>query len=196
MPEFAYRSAFAGILLPGRHGAGDDDVGVEISEARRSLYSISPRAGRHAAVGEALGVELPPVGRFVEHDGGLLAWSGREQWTLAGPDAAPGPDPLVLGTALAGIAALVDHADGRAMLRVAGPAARRVLARLCAVDLHPRGFPPGRSAATRMGHIGALLLALDDAPTFEVHVFRSFAASFYHELTAAAAGFGYRVKAP
>ena len=28
-------------------------------------------------------------------------------------------------------------------------------------------------------------------PTFEIHVFRAFAASFYHDLTAAAADLGY-----
>lgn len=193
MPEFADIPPLAGVLVPGRHGGGDGDGGVDIREVRRPLYSIVPRRGRQDAVGEALGVGLPATGRFVEHDGGLVAWSGHGQWLLAGPHDAPGPDPGALRASLDGIAALADLGDGRAMLRVAGPDSRRTLARLCAVDLHPRAFQPGCSAATRMAHVGALLLALDRSPAFEIHVFRSFAASLCHQLTTAAADFGYRV---
>jgi sarcosine oxidase gamma subunit len=38
-----------------------------------------------------------------------------------------------------------------------------------------------------MAHIGALLHQIDTAPIYEIHVFRAFAAGFYHELIEAAA---------
>jgi sarcosine oxidase subunit gamma len=196
MSEFAWKSPLRGLIVPGRHGGGDGPPGVVYGELRRSLYSITPARGCTDEVSRLLrgrlGLSLPNSGHF-ETDGGFsLIWSGLNQWMLAGPPGQPGPDFRDLRKLLDDNAALVDHGDARAIFRVSGTGARRTLARLCAVDLHPRRFGPGRCAATRMAHIGALLQQLDDAPTFEVHVFRGFAESFHDELREAATEFGYQ----
>ncbi len=199
MPDLVFKSPLAGVLVPGRHGAGDGEPGVVITEVRRSLFSIAPRRGRFEAANEAiaakLGLALPQPGRFVSQERTSLLWAGYRLWMLAGPPGEPGPDFGDWRAAMDGLASLADHGNARAMIRVGGPAARRTLARLCAVDLHPRAFGTGHSAATRMGHVGALLHQVDESPVFEIHVFRAFAASFYEELTTAAAEFGYLANA-
>jgi methylglutamate dehydrogenase subunit D len=190
MAEFIWKSPLHGILS-GDHRRTGETSGVDITELRRSLYSLSPRKGRHeevnAIIKERLQLAIPEAGRFNIYGEMSLLWSGFNQWMLAGPSAGPGPSFGELRDALQGRAALVDHSDARAIVRISGPGARRTLARLCAVDLHPRSFEPGHCAATRMAHIGALLHQVDTTPTYEIHVFRAFAASFHHELIEAAA---------
>ncbi|MCZ7596813.1 MAG: sarcosine oxidase subunit gamma [Gammaproteobacteria bacterium] len=196
MAEFTSKSPLAGILADGLHGAVDGEPGVTIRETSRPLLSVSPRAGARERVSEILqehlGVTLPEPGRFAVAGDVLVLWAGLEQWMVAGAQDGHRADLAPLAGALAPYAAVVDQDHGRAIVRLSGPHAREVLARLCAVDVHPRSFGPGRVAATRMAHVASLLTQLDDAPTFEIHVMRSFAVSFFEELTAAAAPFGFR----
>ncbi len=197
MSEFAWKSPLAHLLKPGSFGAMPDSPGVEVHEVRRSLYSVVPATGQHDTASvrlrEFTGLSLPEAGGFSQGNGISLLWAGFGIWMLAGPlDGAP-PDYGALREALQETAAVADHSDGRCMLRISGPAARFVLAKMCAVDLHPRHFGPGSCAATRMGHINAHLHQLDDTPRYEIHVFRAFAESFFSELTEAAAPEGYRI---
>ena len=189
------KSPLSGAIRPGRHGARAGEPGLVYREVRRSLYSISPGRDRAGAVSdllrERMGLPLPPVGRFETNGDTSLIWSSVNQWMLAGPPNRPGDSLRAVRDLLAGNAAVVDHSDARTIVRINGPAVRRVIARLCAVDLHPSRFEPGHCAATRMAHVGALLQQLDDAPTFEIHVFRAFAVSFLDELREAAAEFGH-----
>ena len=46
------------------------------------------------------------------------------------------------------------------------------------IDLHPRSFAAGSVATTLIAHIGTIIHQRDDAPTYDVLVFRSFAGSF------------------
>ena len=72
----------------------------------------------------------------------------------------------------------VDVSAQRIGLRISGPRARQVLAKGCAIDLHPRVFVPGSSAQTTLGQAGVVLLALggrDDDAEFAVLVRSSFA---------------------
>ncbi|MCP3878623.1 MAG: sarcosine oxidase subunit gamma [Sulfitobacter sp.] len=197
MSEFAWKSPLAHLLEQGSFGATPDSPGVEIRVVRRSLYSVTPATGRHETASDRLqeftGLSLPEVGSFSQSDGISLLWAGFGIWMLAGPLDGASPDFGALREALQETAAVADHSDGRCMLRISGSAARFVLSKMCAVDLHPRHFHPGSCAATRMGHINAHLHQLDDAPSYEIHVFRAFAESFFAELTEAAASEGYRI---
>lgn len=196
MADFTWKSPLAGVIQPGSHGARRQTPGVTIRELRRTLHSISPRKDQHGRVSEILqrhqSMALPEPGFFNRNGDSTLLWAGYNQWMLAGPPATT-MDVGTLAEELEPWAALVEHGDGRAILRISGPSARDTLAKLCAVDLHPRRFTTGRCAATRLGHISALLHQTDDEPSFEIHVFRAFAASFYHELTEAAHEFGYSI---
>jgi len=71
-----------------------------------------------------------------------------------------------------------------------------VLAKIVPIDLHPRVFQPGDTAVTGAAHIEVQLWQLDDAPTYEILLFRGFARSFWDWLTHSAAESGYDVLEP
>ena len=87
------------------------------------------------------------------------------------------------------MASVTDQSDGYAVVRVSGPKARDVLAKGFPIDLHHRAFGPADVASTQVAYMGATLWQVDDAPTFEIALFRSFAGSFEHWLTESAAEF-------
>jgi sarcosine oxidase subunit gamma len=88
------------------------------------------------------------------------------------------------------LASVSDQSSGYAVLRVTGPTARHLLSRGAFIDFHPSVFGPGSAAVTTIAHIGVVLWQLDDAPTYDVALFRSYAESFWHwiETTCAAVG--------
>ncbi len=108
-------------------------------------------------------------------------WLGPDEWLVIG---APGTETRLaadLGKALAGVvAAVTDVSDGRTVIRLHGPRVRDLLAKGCGLDLHPRAFGPGRCAQTRLAKANVILHQLDDAPTFDVYVERSFADYLWH----------------
>ena len=70
----------------------------------------------------------------------------------------------------------MDVSGQRTTLRLSGSHARDVLAKGCALDLHPKVFGVGSAAQTMLGQAGIVLLALDDgACDFLVLVRSSFA---------------------
>jgi sarcosine oxidase subunit gamma len=90
-------------------------------------------------------------------------------------------------------ASVSDQSDARAILRLSGPRARDALAKGLAVDLHPKAFGPGDAAQSVIALIGAHLWQIDDAPTYEIAVFRSYAGSFAEFIAASAAEYGIAV---
>ena len=135
-----------------------------------------------AAVRDAYGVELPRrpervVGRDI-----CFIWAGPDQW-FAVADRAGGRDlELELKPRLSGLASVVDQSDGRVVVRVSGPLARKVLAKGVPVDLDARAFGVNAVAITHASHIGIIMWQIDDVPTFEMAMFRSYADSFTHWL--------------
>ena len=92
-----------------------------------------------------------------------------------------------------GLASISDQSGGRTVLRVSGPRARDVLAKGLPIDLHPRAFAPGSAATSTISLMGVQLWQVDDAPSYDIALFRSLSASFWRWLTASAAEFGYEV---
>lgn len=82
--------------------------------------------------------------------------------------------------------ALVDLSDGVASLEVSGSAVREVLSKGCGLDLHPRSFPPGRCARTRLAQIPLVIECLEQS-RFELHVARSYRHYLHSWFTDAAA---------
>ena len=68
-------------------------------------------------------------------------------------------------------------------MRLTGPAAAEVLARLVPIDLDPAAFPPGRVARTMLGHMMAVLIATPDG--YDILVMRSFTDTAAHDLSTA-----------
>jgi sarcosine oxidase subunit gamma len=70
----------------------------------------------------------------------------------------------------------VDLSANRAIVEVAGPAARDVLSTCCPLDLHARAFGPDRVAGTLLGTAQAFVEQTTDEPCFRLHVRPSFLA--------------------
>ncbi len=196
------RSALEGVALPGRHGKADGEPGVTIGEvAGLSLASVIARKGKAAVVTTAakaaFGIDLPGNPRRVENGKIAFLWAGPDQWLAVSREAL---DPGALETRLAGLfarsASITEQSDGCTVIRIAGQRARDALAKGLPIDLHPRAFKPGDTALTLAAHIGLQIWQIDEAPTYEIAVFRGFAGSFWHFLTEAAAEFGYRIAEP
>ncbi len=167
---------------------------LAISERSGSaLASLIARRGRldelRAAVRDAWRAELPLTPKVAEGDGASFIWAGPERWLVAAPDHAPEALVASLRAGADGSAAVCDQSDGWVLLRVSGRFARDALAKGIPVDLHPSAFAPGSTAVTRAASIGCQIWQVDDAPTYDIAVPRSFAASFRRWLDGAAAGF-------
>lgn len=150
------------------------------------LTIMAPFRGRDAALSDRLkaahGMALPGPNRATGRAGNRAIWFGRRQVLLAGPEPAPG---------LADHAALVDQSDAWAVVRLQGPQASDVLARLVPVDLRSRHFKPGHTARTDLMHMNASITRVADA-AFLIMVFRSMAATLVHDLKTAMEGVAAR----
>ena len=93
-------------------------------------------------------------------------------------------------------AALFDLSASRVAYTLTGPHAAAVLSSGCPLDLHPCVFPAGACAQSIFGHVNALVLKRDEAPTFTLMVARSFARDVWQALCVAAAQYGYEVAPP
>jgi sarcosine oxidase subunit gamma len=195
---FHASSALESLAVPGRFGREGDEAGITIEERTGlGLATVAARKGEaealKRAVAAAYGVELPDRSRAVHGPSVSFIGYGPGQWlavseTLAGERLA-----RELGMRLRGLASISDQSGGRTVLRVSGPRARAVLAKGLPIDLHPRAFEPGSAATSTISLMGVQIWQVDDAPSYDLAIFRSVSASFWHWLTASAGEFGYEV---
>lgn len=196
MPDLTPRSAFIG--LPGRSGRTEGEPGVTVRPRDDlAMAKLIARKGRAddlaAAIRSRYGLDLPAMPKRVEQGGLAFIWSGPGQWLAVAED---GRDlARELSETVGAFAAVSDQSDGLAVLRVSGPHARDALIKGVGLDLHPRAFGPGDAAVTMIAHIGAQLWQLDDRPSYEIAIYRSFAGSLWRWLDASAAEFGCAVEA-
>jgi methylglutamate dehydrogenase subunit D len=187
----SFISPFKDMLRLSRYGnpVGTPGVTFELPGSG-TLAIIAARQGRGRALREtalsAYAVDLPDLPRRVEGRDIAFIWTGPDQWLAQGP---PGKEPL-LAKAFYGLASVVDQSHGWALLRITGPRVRDALAKGLAIDLHPRAFASGFAAAASVAHIAVVLWQLDDRPTYEFAVPRSYSLSFWHWLEASAAEYG------
>ena len=95
---------------------------------------------------------------------GDAIWLGPDVWLALGGRESDYPEAH----------AAVDVSANRVCLELSGPGAADVLARGCALDLHPSVFPPGRCAQTLVARAQVILLRTGD-DTFRLLVRPSFA---------------------
>lgn len=195
MPDLTPRSAFIG--LPGRSGRTEGEPGVTVRPRDDlALARVVVRKGRTDDLAVAMrsryGLDLPTTPKRVEQGGLAFIWSGPAQWLAVAEDGRDLARELV--DAIGAFAAVSDQSDGLAVLRVSGPRARDALIKGVGLDLHPRAFGPGDAAVTVISHIGPQLWQLDDRPTYEIAIYRSFAGSLWRWLEASAAEFGCAVE--
>jgi heterotetrameric sarcosine oxidase gamma subunit len=192
-------SALGDLLAERRLGPGGDPPAVRLGErAPRVLWQIAAWlaadvAAVRATVAEHLGLTLP-VAPEAAGKGEVVAFHvAPRRWWLLAPPAGQELD-AALADALAARAALTDLSHARTLLRLAGPASRGTLEKLCRIDLHPQAFPPGRTAQTPLGQVAALIHALDDG--FDLYLPRSLARSAAISLIEAASEFGLALGGP
>lgn len=188
------QSAFFGYAAFG-DSADPTKAGVTIRpHDELALAIVMARKGRAADLAaraqSAFGIELPARPKRIAADRIAFIGMGPGQWLATEENGNAMSFASRLGAALGDAASISDQSDARAILRLSGPRARDVLAKGLAVDLHPRVFGPGDAALTSIALIGAHLWQLDDAPTYDIAVFRSMAGSFADFVLASAAEFG------
>lgn len=182
--------------------AQPEPAGVSLTELRDfGLVQVMARRGRWAetAAACAAGIGMTPPDRpaVVNAPGAVLVWSGPDQFLVlskVGENTAGRLQPVFQG-----IASLSDQSSGRVLVRVSGPQARAMLAKLSSVDLDNGIFPLGRAAATSIDHTGVNLWretdGADGSPVFFVLILASYADSIFGALVDASAEYGVELLA-
>jgi sarcosine oxidase, subunit gamma len=133
---------------------------------------------RLAAPSERLGIDLPTVpNTWVPTPDGRVVWLGPDEWLLTSERERPEDLEARIRDAVVPLGgAAVDVSAQRIAIRLTGSRVRDLLAKGCAIDLHPRVFGRGRSAQSTLGLAAVVLLALGDGgDDFLVLVRSSFA---------------------
>jgi len=113
----------------------------------------------------ALGAALPTApNTWAQFGFGWAIWLGPDEWLITSTAEQPAQLAGRIRTAMLPFcAAVVDVSAQRITLRLTGDRARDVLAKGCAIDLHPRRFRRGDCAQTMLAQAGVVLLALSDS---------------------------------
>jgi methylglutamate dehydrogenase subunit D len=196
MPEtasFAARSAFDGHL---RSVGSESSAGVVVRDLMNlQVATVIARRDRDALVAlarSAFALDLPAGPKRVSSQSLAFVGTGPRTWIALRDGGSPLAEDLQ--RAFGDNAAVSDQSDGFAVLRVSGNRVRATFEKGLGIDLHPRAFRPGDSAVTTCAHLGVTLWQLDDAPTYDIAVFRSLASALCHWLAESAAEYGLRVE--
>src|SRR4051812_12045131 len=125
-----------------------DGLGLATLQARKGCLD-----GLRRRVRDAFGIELPMRPGRASSRGMAFAAIAPMTW-LASSEGGSNAFAVELARLTADVAAVADQSDGLAVLRVAGPNVRELLARLVPVDVHERAFPVGAVACSIAGHMG------------------------------------------
>jgi methylglutamate dehydrogenase subunit D len=202
--SWAPRSPLEHALVVGVHGARATNPGISLTEIRNfGLIQVMARRGRSGDLANAahalFGVAPPYWPKAVQAENATLIWSGPDQFLVLSPRDG-NPSIEALRQAFSGLASLSDQSHARALIRIAGPDARAMLAKLSSIDLHPAAFPAGSAAATSIDHTSVNFWRGSDLPegqaVFNLLVFATFAQSLWHAMLDAAAEYGVDVRPP
>lgn len=167
---------------------------LTLTELPRSLVQLTARKGRAdalaAAIKAAFGLDLPPPGKWTAGPGVSALWIQPGGWLLEAEPALPNAFCSRVAAAATNLGAAVDQSSGRTLIRLEGAAARAVLATVCRLDLHPRAFGSGSSAATRIGHVACAIRLVDENPSFDLIVGSTYARWLIEELLEASHAHG------
>ncbi|SDF43953.1 N-methylglutamate dehydrogenase subunit D [Limimonas halophila] len=198
------RSALESVYAPGRFGRISGDApGVTLAE-RRGVAIVQVSAwdkdgeSLRAALATATGLDVPGQPNGSASDGTTtVLWNGPARWLVMRPGTHGWDLDRELRDGLGeASAAVVDVSMGRTIIRLSGPATRRVLAKGCAVDLHAAAFRPGEVRLAALGHVSAAIHLVDGTPTADVIVARSVGVSVWEWLCEAAREDGCAVSEP
>ena len=180
--------------------APEADAGVVLSErqAGTQLVFRGDASDREFsfAVAETLGLDLPITPKTAHRRRGrTLLWLGPDEWLVIVAAENDGKLSAGLAATLADVHhAVVDVSHSRAVIGLRGPNARDVLMKGTNIDLHPRAFGPDNCIQAHLGRCYMLLHQLDDGPSYDIYVHRSFAVYAWNWLSDAAREYGLAVR--
>lgn len=129
-----------------------------------------------AAAKKVLGTDLPtePMSS-VQVGQTRIFWKAFDEWLIWTEE--EGQHKLVadLRAAMADLSkAVIDVSDYYHVIRIEGPLSRELLAKGCALDLHPQVFAEGQATGTGFHH-ATIFVTRQDTDTFDVMIRWSFA---------------------
>lgn len=140
---------------------------------------VDPAAAGGAQAAKVLGLTSLPTtpGTCVQGGDSTVIWFGPQEWLVTSTQRGGEALEAELHEAAAATGgAAVDVSAQRTTVRLRGAHARDVLAKGCALDLHPRVFGPGAAAQTMLALAAVVLIPLDDNGTdYRIIVRSSFA---------------------
>jgi heterotetrameric sarcosine oxidase gamma subunit len=167
-----------------------------------ALAKLHLRAPWNGAMAKALGV---PFGR-ADRDGAspeggwLVVGSGPGEWLVLAPPGAAAAAADWLATVAADAAgdefvSMTDLTHGRALVRVTGPDAADLLARLCGADLHDDMAPDGAALRSAVAGVATDIVRDDQAgvPSYLLHCERSSGQYLFGALVSAGESLGIGV---
>ncbi|UUX48737.1 sarcosine oxidase subunit gamma [Nisaea acidiphila] len=194
LADLKTRSALAPLDII--HG-GPADAGVVLTEIPfRSKLVLRGHLSEKAfvsAIKSVLGAVPPAEANTVAATKDVrILWTGPDEWMVYGDDTELAGK---LATALDGQhAAVTEVTEHHTMIRLSGRHARDVMAKGCAIDLHPREFGAGRCTQSHIGRITVLFDQIDETPTYDILVRASFAEYLWTYLEDAGLEFGVRIE--
>ncbi|WP_421780249.1 sarcosine oxidase subunit gamma [Kiloniella litopenaei] len=169
-----------------------DFAGVSIHEVNdRAIVSIAvPKDGERELANvltSSYQIELPKPGilSVTSRDNAVLFNTAQDQYFLVF-DYAGNTATSVVRNLLGDTAYLTDQSDSYVIVRISGINSRRLLERICPLDIHPSVFPVGSVARTVMEHLGTIIIH-DVEDSFLLLSARSSAYSFLEAIETSAA---------
>jgi sarcosine oxidase, subunit alpha len=185
--------AAAAVPRPGLPRAGVSRVGGQVALTEESgLAKVLVRAAVDGPVGTALGTRFGRAAR--DADGALVVGSAPGEWLLlcAGADSGRTEKLQARLAGLEELVSVVDVTHGRALLRLTGPRAADLLAKVCAIDLADDVTPDGAALCTSTAKLvtGLVRDDMDGAPSYLLHCERSSGQYLWDALLDAGVEFG------
>lgn len=193
MVELARRYPLDGVARPGTNPEGVTPALTLTVRNGVAHVLLRARKGRAEAVAAALALAAAP-GRATVAADYVACPTAPGEWAVTAEWGDDGALASMVRTRLGGAGHVSEQSHGRQTVRVAGPAARELMTRLCRLDLHPRTASPGFCAQSPVADIACLVHVLDPTPALDLVVAAGYAEAFWHRLTESAAPFGYRVE--
>jgi sarcosine oxidase, subunit gamma len=199
MPDNLHRASPLRSFPPAVILSGRAEAGVVLTErafcGHVNLRGNPNDAAFLAGVQRCCGVALPIQPNTVSASANITAlWLGPDEWLLV---SAPSTEQQLVSSlqdALRGLRfAVTNITDGQTVLHLQGKSAIDVLRKGCSLDFHPRVFKPGHCAQTLVAKAGALIHYIDQSPSLDLIVRRSFAEYLALWLKDAATEYGFRM---
>ena len=186
---------------------GRSDAALTITDCT-PLVKVHLRAPWNGAMAKALGVPFGRCGREdADPNGGwLVVGSGPGEWlVLAPPGAAAAAavagwlDTVAADSAPEEFVSVVDLTHGRALMRITGPDAAELMARLCGADLHDDMAPDGAALRAPVAGVATDIIRDDirvdgaGVPSYLLHCERSSGQYLFGALVSAGESLGIGV---